>query len=151
MFFNALMTLISPDVYFFLVVTAATVVKLMNPPAETWREGISATLSAYLCAYVLTGPLVAFAGRWFGDHVEAFTLGVGALMALTGMKIVHAVIRLSSEASETVTLRMVLDLYVYRRTGVLPPSLQFPTVPPSHQLPKPSPEEVQKGEDDVQN
>lgn len=131
--------MMTPEHYFFLTVLAATVVKLLNPPVESWREAVSTMLSAFLCAYVLTDPIVSMLGPVAVSHPEAATLSVGALLALTGIKVVQTVIRLSNEASATATLSRTLDLLIMIRTGGLPPS---------RQLPPPSPEEVRKGGDD---
>lgn len=139
--------MLTPELYFFLMVTAAMVVMLMNPPVASLREGVSAMLSSYLCAYVGTAPAVSLLGRFAEGHEEAVTLLVGVMMALTGVKIVQAIIRLSTELSATITpskLLKVVDFFIYLRTGALPPSRQLP--PPSA-----SQEPTQEGKDNVQS
>ncbi|VDS10057.1 hypothetical protein PARHAE_03268 [Paracoccus haematequi] len=139
--------MLTPELYFFLMITAAMIVKLMNPPVSSLREGVSAMLSSYLCAYVGTAPAVTLLGRFSEGHEEAATLLVGVLMALTGFKIVQTIIRLSTEVSATITpskMLKIVDLLISLRTGALPPSRQLPP-------PEPAQEPTQEGRDNVQS
>lgn len=120
--------MITPELYFLLAVTAATVVKLLSPPVETWQEAVTTTLISYIAAYALTKPVISLSGM--EEHSELLTLVVGVLMALTGYKIVQAAIRLTDQSLSNLSVGKMLDLIVMLRTGAV--------VPPSRRLPPPA-------------
>lgn len=124
--------MMTPDLYFLLAVTAATIVKLLSPPVETWQEAVATTLSSYIAAYSLTKPLISFSG--LEQHSELLTLGVGILMALTGYKLVQAALRLADQSLSNLSPGKMLDLIVMLRTGA--------AVRPLRRLPPPSESEL---------
>lgn len=129
--------MITPELYFLLAVTAATVVKLLSPPVETWQEAVATTLSSYIAAYALTKPIISISGMQ--EHSELLTLVVGVLMALTGYKLVQAALRLTDQGLSNLSLGKMLDLIVMLRTGA--------AVPPSRRLPPPSAAPSEEGDD----